>query len=191
MHTWQGQPQQNSFHRLLRRWGGVLGGGRENLYRTGPYQCFPSNRALVAAQAFLQTKERQETSYNLACFLAGAVCERPRRLIGNYDSKKHNQLSWRGPKRPTPVLHLQLTTWSLLLVTVCKALTDVLVPAGFLTPYSTDKTDRMIAQVGKQSQSHTQQLTDTLQSSRQLPRRVAHYRMIQAGTNVNPMQRLI
>ena len=46
-------------------------------------KCFPSNRALVVAQAFLQAKEIQEISCNLACFLAGAVCERPRRLIGN------------------------------------------------------------------------------------------------------------
>ena len=97
VHTWQGRPQQNSFHHLLRRWGGVLGGGRDNLYRTGPYQCFPSNRALVAVQAFLGAKERQEISCNLACFLPRAVCERPQRLIGNYDSKKHNQLLlWRG-----------------------------------------------------------------------------------------------
>ena len=75
-------------------------------------------------------------------------------------------LSWRGPKRPTPVLHLQLTTWSLLLVTGCKASTDVLVPAGFLTPNDTDKTDdRSHRQGGKRKSQYTLQ-TDTLQSSR-------------------------
>ena len=58
VHTWHGQPEQNSFHRLLRQWGGVLGKGRENLYRTGPYHCFTSNHALAGAEAFLQAKER-------------------------------------------------------------------------------------------------------------------------------------
>ena len=73
-----------------------MGGGRENLHKTGPYQCFPSNRTLVVVQAFLKAKEIQEISCNLACFLTGAVFERPPRLIGNYDSKKHNQLLlWR------------------------------------------------------------------------------------------------
>ena len=83
------------------------------------------------------------------------------------------------PKRPTPVLHLQLSIWSLLLVTVYTASTNLLVPAGFLTQYNTDKQVYSIAQVGRQSQNHTQQLTHTLQSSRQLPKHVAHYRMIQ------------
>ena len=77
VHTWHGQPEQNRFHRLLRQWGGVLGRGRENLYRRGPYHCFTSIRALAGAEAFLQAKERQEIICNLACFLAWAVCERP------------------------------------------------------------------------------------------------------------------
>ena len=59
MHTWHGQPEQNSFHRLLWQWGGVLGRGGENLYRTGPYHCFTSNHALAGAEAFPQAKERQ------------------------------------------------------------------------------------------------------------------------------------
>ena len=36
VHTWHGQPEQNSFHRLLRQWGGVLGRGEGELVQNKP-----------------------------------------------------------------------------------------------------------------------------------------------------------
>ena len=76
------------------------------------------------------------------------------------------------PKRPTPVLHLQLSLWPLLLVTVHTASTSLLVPASFLTRYSTNKTQRNNDRTGREAivESHAQ--THVLQSSKQLPSNV-------------------
>ena len=81
-------------------------------------------------------------------------------------------LLWRGPKRPTPVLHLQLSLWPLLLVTVHTASTSLLVPASFLTPYSTDKIQRNNDRTGREAIAESHAQTHVLQSSRQLPSNV-------------------
>ena len=78
-------------------------------------------------------------------------------------------LSWRGPKRPTPVLHLQLSLWPLFLVTVHTASTSLPVPAGFLTPYSTDKIQHNNDRAGGEANAESYEQTHALQSSRQLP----------------------
>ena len=94
----------------------------------------------------------------------------------------------RVPERLDPVVHLQLSSWSLVSGDSSGCFDRSSVPAGFLPQTDIDNTVTLIAQAGRNAESHAH----TCCRAADNPQQCVHYRIqVDTGFNIPMRQHLI